>query len=144
MSYDLKQSRLSLLPLWKKRGNPTSMHEMSIVQSILGILREEMVKHDGKRLKKVTLKNGALAGVVTESLKFAWDALIPGGEFDGAALEVLEVPIKVACGECGEEFSPAHTRCMPCPKCEALLGHHVLQGKEMLIDSIEVDDGQDS
>lgn len=117
-----------------------SMHEMSIVQSILGILREEMIKHDGHRLKKVVIKNGALAGVVTESLIFAWDALTPGGEFDGSKLEVVEVPIRVACGECGEEFSPDHSRCMPCPKCEALLGHTVLQGKEMLIDSIEIDD----
>lgn len=118
------------------------MHEMSIVQSILGILREEMVKHDGQKLKKVVIKNGALAGVVTESLKFAWEALTPGGEFDGAVLEVIEVPIKVACGECGTEFRPEHTRCMPCPDCEALLGHTVLEGKEMLIDSIEIDDQQ--
>ncbi|EGB14940.1 hydrogenase expression/synthesis HypA [Pseudodesulfovibrio mercurii] len=115
---------------------------MSIVESILGILREEMVKYDGQKLKKVTLKNGQLAGVVTESLQFAWEALIPGGEFDGAELEIIEVPVKVACGECGEVFRPDHTRCMPCPKCEALLGHTVLEGKELLIDSIEVDDQQ--
>ncbi len=101
-----------------------------------------MVKYDGQRLKKVTIKNGQLAGAVSESLTFAWDALIPGGEFDGAELEIIEVPVKVACGECGEEFSPEHARCMPCPKCEALLGHHVLEGKELLIDSIEVDDQQ--
>jgi len=117
-----------------------SMHEMSIVESILGILREEMVKYDGQRLRKVVVRNGALAGIVTESLLFAWEALTPGGEFDGAQLEVVEIPIRVACGECGEEFSPEHARCMPCPKCEALLGHKVLQGKEMLIDSIEIDD----
>ncbi len=116
------------------------MHEMSIVQSILGILKEEMVKHDGQRLKKVTIKNGALAGVVTESLTFAWEALTPGSQFDGAELEVVEIPIKVACGECGEQFRPEHTKCMPCPKCEALLGHDVIEGKEMLIDSIEIDD----
>jgi len=118
------------------------MHEMSIVESILGILREEMVKHEGHKLKKVTLKNGRLAGVVTEALQFAWEALIPGGEFDGAELEVIEVPVKVACGECGEVFSPEHNRCMPCPKCDALLGHEVLEGKELLIASIEVDDQQ--
>lgn len=118
------------------------MHEMSIVESILGILREEMVKYDGQKLTKVTLKNGQLAGVVTESLQFAWEALIPGGEFDGAELEIIEVPVKVACGECGEVFTPDHTRYMPCPKCEALLGHTVLEGKELLIDSIEVDDQQ--
>ena len=118
------------------------MHEMSIVQSILGILREEMVKHDGQKLKKVVIKNGALAGVVTESLEFAWEALTPDTEFDGAVLEVVEIPIKVKCGDCGEEFSPGHTKCMPCPKCEQLLGHTVLEGKEMLIASIEIDDGQ--
>jgi len=118
------------------------MHEMSIVQSIFGILREEMVKHDGQRLKKVVIKNGALAGVVTESLIFAWDALATTEGFEGAKLEVLEIPIKVACGDCGEEFIPEHSRCMPCPKCDQLLGHTVLQGKEMLIDSIEIDDKQ--
>jgi len=130
------------LPPFEKRGTQFSMHEMSIVQSILGILQEEMVKHDGKKLKKVVIKNGALAGVVTEALKFAWDAMTPAEGFDGAQLEIIEVPIKVACGDCGEEFMPEHTRCMPCPKCDQLLGHTVIQGKEMLIDSIEIDDEQ--
>ena len=124
----------------KKRVLLSSMHEMSIVESILGILREEMVKYEGQKLTKVTIRNGQLAGVVTEALQFAWDALIPGGEFDGAELEIIEIPLKVACGECGEVFSPEHSRCMSCPKCEALLGHDVLEGKEMQIASIEVDD----
>ncbi len=118
------------------------MHEMSLVQSIFALLREEMIKHDGKKLKKVVIKNGALAGVVTESLKFAWEALSPAEGFEGVALEVREIPIRVACGDCGEEFEPEHVRCMPCPRCDQLLGHKVLQGKEMLIDSIEIDDGQ--
>ena len=118
------------------------MHEMSIIQSILGILKEEMVKYDGQKLKKVTIKNGALAGVVTESLTFAWEALIPDTPYAGVVLEVVEVPIKVACGQCGEEFWPEHTKCMPCPKCETLIGHDVLEGKEMLIASIEVDDAE--
>ncbi|WP_243544147.1 hydrogenase maturation nickel metallochaperone HypA [Pseudodesulfovibrio tunisiensis] len=116
------------------------MHEMSIVQSILSILREEMVKYDGKKLKKVVITNGALAGVVTEALEFAWEALTLEGDFKGSAIEVKEIPLKVACGECGEIFFPSHTKCMPCPKCEALLGHNVLEGKELLIDSIEIDD----
>lgn len=116
------------------------MHEMSIVQSILGIVKEEMVKHDGQKLKRIVVKNGALAGCVSEALEFAWEALTLDGDFQGAEIEVIEVPLKVACGECGEVFSPTHTKCMPCPKCEALLGHDVLEGKELLIDSIEIDD----
>ena len=126
----------------KKGVSQFPMHEMSIVQSIFGILREEMVKHDGQKLKKVVIKNGALAGVVTESLKFAWDALAETEGFKGAELEVLEIPIKVSCGDCGEVFVPEHSRCMPCPKCDQLIGHNVLEGKEMLINSIEIDDEQ--
>ena len=116
------------------------MHELSIVQSILGILREEMVKHQGRHLRRVVVKNGALAGVVAESLAFAWEALTPGSEFDGARLEIVEVPVRLACGHCGRRFEPEHVRCTPCPDCETLLGHEVLQGKELLIEAIEIDD----
>lgn len=114
------------------------MHEMSIAQNILDILRDEMAQRDIKRLKRVTIKNGQLAGVVTEALLFAWEALTPGTpEFDGSELVVEEVPLKVACGKCGKEYVPEHSRYMPCPDCEEVIGHDVLEGKELYIDSIE-------
>lgn len=113
------------------------MHEMSIAQSILSILKDEMIKHDISKLKRVVIKNGALAGVVSDALRFAWTALTPGTEFEGTILELEEIPLKVKCGECGEEFAPDDTKYMPCPKCEALLGHDVLEGKELYIDFME-------
>ncbi|GAB7021918.1 hydrogenase maturation nickel metallochaperone HypA/HybF [Salidesulfovibrio brasiliensis] len=119
------------------------MHEMSIAQNILDILRDEMTKRKIARLKRVTIKNGQLAGVVTEALVFAWDALTPSiSEFDGSELVVEEVPLKVACGKCGTQFVPEHSRYMPCPECEEVLGHEVLEGKELYIDSIEPADSE--
>lgn len=113
------------------------MHEMSIAQSILSILEDEMTKRDIAKLKRVVIKNGALAGVVSDALMFAWTALTPGTRFEGTDLELEEIPLKVRCGECGEEFLPDDTKYMPCPKCEALLGHEVLEGKELYIDFVE-------
>lgn len=113
------------------------MHEMSIVQNIVAILKDEMVKHDVTRLKRVTIMNGALAGVVTDAMNFAWTALTPGTELDGCELEVKEAPMKVRCGKCGKEYYPDDTKYIPCPDCDELIGHEVLEGKELYIDSIE-------
>lgn len=118
------------------------MHEMSIVQSILSILEDEMTKRDITSLKRVVIKNGALAGVVSEALQFAWTALTPDTMFDGAVLELEEIPLKVKCGDCGEEFLPEDTKYMPCPKCDTLLGHEVLEGKELYIDFVEPADNE--
>ncbi|WP_348981320.1 hydrogenase maturation nickel metallochaperone HypA [Salidesulfovibrio onnuriiensis] len=116
---------------------------MSIAQSILSILEDEMTKRDIAKLKRVVIKNGALAGVVSDALHFAWTALTPDTRFDGTILELEEIPLKVKCGECGEEFHPDDTKYMPCPKCEAMLGHEVLEGKELYIDFVEPADEED-
>lgn len=113
------------------------MHEMSIVQSILAILQDEMTKRDITRLKRVVLKNGALAGVVSDSMEFCWTALVPGTTFEDTVLELSEIPLKLRCGQCGKEFLPDDVRYTPCPQCEALIGHDVLEGKELYIDFVE-------
>lgn len=115
------------------------MHELSLVESILSIVEDEQAKHGLGRLKKVVLVNGALAGAVTDSLRFAWEALTPGTAFEGVELVVEEAPLRVACGACGEEFTPEDIHYMPCPKCEEFLGHKVLSGKELYIASIEAE-----
>nr|WP_320172633.1 hydrogenase maturation nickel metallochaperone HypA [Maridesulfovibrio sp.] len=115
------------------------MHEMSIAQSIFAIIQEEMEKQPDSTLKKINVGNGALAGVVSDALTFGWEAVTIGTKFEGSVLEVREIPIKVRCGGCGEEFTPEDKLYMACPKCGLEIGHEVLQGKELQIESIEVD-----
>ncbi|WP_419780942.1 hydrogenase maturation nickel metallochaperone HypA [Maridesulfovibrio sp.] len=116
------------------------MHEMSIAQSILAIIEEEMEKQPGASLKKVVVGNGALAGVVSDALTFGWEAITVGTNLEGSVLEVNEIPIKVRCGECKHEFLPEDKLYMACPECGLEIGHEVLQGKELQIESIEIDD----
>ncbi|MCM0756588.1 hydrogenase maturation nickel metallochaperone HypA [Desulfovibrio aminophilus] len=115
------------------------MHELSLVQSMMTIILEERDRHGLGKVSRVRLRNGALAGAVTEALTFAWEALTPGSELEGAELLVEEVPLRVRCGSCKAEFEPEDRHYMPCPQCGEFLGHEVLAGKELLIESIEAD-----
>ncbi len=58
------------------------MHEMSVVTSLLSIVREEMAKHDVHRLLLVRVRYGALANIVPEALSFAFEALTAGTDFE--------------------------------------------------------------
>ncbi len=115
------------------------MHEMSIAQSILAIVQEEMEKHPGATLKKVIVANGALAGIVSDALIFGWEAITMETPLQGSVLVVNEIPIKVSCGGCQKEFTPEDKLYMPCPDCGLEIGHKVLQGKELQIEGLEID-----
>lgn len=118
------------------------MHEMSLTVSLLDIVREEMQKHGATRLLMVRVRHGALANVVPEALAMAFEVLTVGTDFDGAALEMIEEPVRLVCGGCRKEFEPvavATAVFAPCPLCGEEIGHVVLSGKELYIDHIEVE-----
>jgi len=115
------------------------MHELSLIESMLGIVREEREKHGMKRIFKVRVVNGALSGAVSDALSFGWECMTQEGDLKGVALEVVDAPLKVVCGACGHPFTPEDSRYMPCPLCEEILGHDILSGKELYIDEIEAD-----
>ena len=115
------------------------MHEMSLVESIMNILADEKATRNLGKITRVTLVNGALAGVVTDSIAFAWEALTPGTEFEGCEMVINETPLKLKC-QCGTIFLPENTKYTPCPDCGALFSHEVLEGREFLIQNIEAEE----
>lgn len=117
------------------------MHEMSLAASLLNIIKEEMAKAGKSRLIRVTLRYGALSNVLPEALSTAFELLTENTPLAGAELIMLEEPAQLACGGCGRQFTPANRRdlFMPCPACGRELGHRVLSGKGLYIDSMEVD-----
>jgi hydrogenase nickel incorporation protein HypA/HybF len=115
------------------------MHELSLIQSMIDIIREERVKHGMERIVRVRVVNGALSGAVSDALAFGWECLTSEGELKGVALEIIDQPLRVACGSCGHVFEPEDRHYMPCPVCEEILGHDIESGKELFIDEIEAD-----
>lgn len=115
------------------------MHELSLIQSMIEIIREERAKHGMERIVRVRVVNGALSGAVSDALAFGWECLTGEGELKGVALEIIDQPLRVACGSCGRVFEPEDRHYMPCPACEEILGHDIQSGKELYIDEIEAD-----
>ncbi len=117
------------------------MHEMSIVHSLLEIIGQELEKHEASKLLLVRVKHGRLANVVPEAMDMAWEVMTKDTPYDGAVLEMEEVPFRVRCGGCGQEFEPDADMIllMPCPECGEELGHVVISGKELYLDHLEAE-----
>ena len=77
------------------------MHELGITRSIVSIVEEAAA---GRRVVRVTLDIGRLAGVVPEALAFCFDAVSKGTALDGARLDINEIPGRCRCRDCGGEF----------------------------------------
>ncbi len=91
------------------------MHELGIAQEILEVAVAEGAKHGAEKVTRVTLSVGVLRGVVPETLSFLFSHVAAGTMADGAALEVTEEPVTVACETCGPR--EAREFVLSCPAC---------------------------
>lgn len=113
------------------------MHEMSIIRSMLDIVRREMEANGIHALKKLRVRIGELTAVEPDALMFCFDVSIKGTPFEGAVLEIEEIPLTGQCRECGAEFriTAFDNRC---PKCGST-GIERVSGHELDIISMEGD-----
>jgi len=117
------------------------MHELSIVESLLAVIEEEMNKHGKQKLISVKVKHGRLASVIPESMDMAFTALTADTRLAGARLDLEEIPVTLRCRSCGREFTPEghDAPFAPCPFCGEELGHKVLSGRELYIEYLELE-----
>lgn len=120
------------------------MHEMSIAQSLVELVQEELDKHQLKTLKKVKVNCGQLSAIVPSALEMAFEVLRQGRPgWEGAKLEIATIPLTLACPGCGTKFSPPGGDNIffnyPCPNCGQDFGHEILSGRELNIDYLEAD-----
>ena len=113
------------------------MHEMSIAQSLIDILRDEMLKHDAKSLRSVRLNVGQMTAIVPDALSFCFQVITDGTEMEGARLVMEIIPLVGYCGECGEEFE-IKDYAFVCPLCDSTK-INTIGGKDLSIVEIEVD-----
>lgn len=118
------------------------MHELAIAQTLCdtaltALDAEANPQHGPIRVMRVRL--GPLAGVSKEELAFGFDVVTRGTPFDGASLEIEEVPAVVACDDCGAESQLAEPEPLLCPSCGGT-NVRVVQGKELMLQSIEMDE----
>ena len=113
------------------------MHEMSICEGILQVLKAEAGKQGFSKVKTVRLEIGDLSIIEPEALKFGFDVVMRDSLADGASLEIINVPGRAWCMQCAGEVA-IKRRFDECPDC----GSFQLQptgGDEMRIKELEVE-----
>jgi hydrogenase nickel incorporation protein HypA/HybF len=119
------------------------MHEMSLAQSLLDIVRQEMRNHQVHRLVAVNVKAGRLNAVVPEILKTAFETLIADSPYPQAEISIDPVPLELRCGHCSRHFFPEADAPLfslfPCPACGHDSGHTIIAGQDLFIDSIDAE-----
>ena len=113
------------------------MHEMSIAQSLITILEEELEKHGARSLKSVRLHIGRMSAVVPDALSFCFQVMTEGTALEGARLDMEIIPLRGFCRQCGREFEVKDYDFV-CPAC-ASTRIESISGQDLSIVEMEVE-----
>lgn len=114
------------------------MHELGIMTGVMDAVTKSAHDAGAGKVLKVTLSVGEMTECIQDALEFAFEALTEDDPFvRDAELTINMIKPKSRCLECGAEFE--HDRFhMFCPECDSF-ATELLAGRELQIDSIEVD-----
>jgi hydrogenase nickel incorporation protein HypA/HybF len=114
---------------------------MGIMSGILDSSFEAAEKAGAQRITEIRITIGELTEIQEFALDFAFESMTPGTMAEGAKLVVTTVSPSSRCRDCGLTYD--HDRFeMVCPSCGSF-NVEPLTGRELRIDSIEADDGED-
>lgn len=114
------------------------MHELSIVNALVGMVEEKARAAGATRVTRVQIRVGALSGVVAEALRFSYDFGTTGTLLEGSTLAIEEVPVAIACLACGRDVVLPGIQHFCCPDC-GTPSARVTQGRELDLLSFEIE-----
>jgi hydrogenase nickel incorporation protein HypA/HybF len=92
------------------------VHELSLCEGVRGVIEDAARREGFRRVTRVRLEIGRLAGVEPDALRFGFDAAMRGSIAEGATLEVIDLPGRAMCFGCGETVEIV-SRLDDCPRC---------------------------
>ncbi len=115
-----------------------AMHELSIALSILDAVSEEAGKWGDPVVRSVHLRLGALAGVMKEPLRSAYDLAREGTPLAACQLIIEEMPIVIRCPTCRTDRTVPSIQELCCPEC-GTPSADVVGGRELEISGLEIE-----
>lgn len=112
------------------------MHELSLCESLLEIIEEQASVHNYRRVRTVWLEVGRFAGVECDALRFSFDVVMRESLAEGAKLNIIDIPGRGWCFDCGEEVS-LEEGFEFCPRCRGPV--QITAGQEFRIKELEVE-----
>ncbi|WP_457601119.1 hydrogenase maturation nickel metallochaperone HypA [Hydrogenivirga sp.] len=113
------------------------MHEFSVVQSLLGLVERYARENGAHSVSRVVVQVGALSGIEPHLLELAFNTFREGTVASSAELVIEIEPLRVACHDCGGEFTKEELNAL-CPRCGSL-NTEVVGGEDMLLKSLEME-----
>ena len=114
------------------------MHESSIVLSILDIAEEQCREQGCGAVNSIRVRIGKAAGVLPDSLLFAFDALKENTIAKQAQLIIDVVPVGGKCNGCEKEFDvDGEPYIFACPLCGSS-DFVIERGREMEVEDMEM------
>lgn len=113
------------------------MHELSLIEGIVRILRSSAVENNIRKISKVSLVVGKMTMAVPDALQFAFETFKEEDLFKDAVLEIKEEPVCGECQDCTKRFEIKNYEFL-CPYCRSLR-IKIVSGRELYIDYYEGD-----
>ena len=121
---------------WMRRKK---VHEVSVALGMVDELRKIAEKNSASKILNVKLKIGRMSGIVSDSLKFAFDAVKLEHPFlSSAEIVIEEVPLAYRCNECNRSFDTDNMYFPSCPDCDSY-NLTLLSGEEQHIENVEIE-----
>ena len=117
------------------------MHELALAQQIIETCEQVARQNNARAVLEVRMLVGALTCVDEQTLAFAFEVAARETLIEGARLVIKPTPLIVHCTSCGFEGEVEVDR-LGCPSCEASVD--VVSGRELQLESIEVEDDTDA
>lgn len=109
------------------------MHELSITRNIVAIASDHAAS---RRVRRITLRVGMLAGVAVDAIQFCFDVAARNTPCEGARLEIEAVDGKAHCHGCDADFFlPAFGARCPCGSSD----YAIAAGTELSVYQIETE-----
>jgi hydrogenase nickel incorporation protein HypA/HybF len=114
------------------------VHELSIMESVLNIVRDSAEQSNIRKVNKLKLVIGNLSMVLPDSLQFCFQVLSQEDLFRDAVLEIEARDIIIYCTACDQQFLQEDGLCFTCPDCGAA-EIEIVSGRELYLDYYEGD-----
>ena len=113
------------------------MHELAVCQALVEQASDIVRQHGAKCASRLRLRVGPLSGVVAELLASAFPLAAAGTCVDGAALDIVDTPVRVQCLTCGTQSDalPNRLLCGSCGDWHTRL----IAGDELILESVELE-----
>lgn len=112
------------------------MHEMSLCEGILEVLKQHAETQHYTKVKTVWLEIGTLSSIEPDALRFSFDLVVQNSLADGAKLEIIAIDAQAWCFFC-QQIIIIQQRYDVCPLCGGV-SLQINDGEQMRIKELEV------